>query len=270
MNLRDKLTGVRALWHFDNRWQLIADRLIFQNPLSVYRKGSLEFLIDHDAGDHNGTRLCLISDIYTRFLPKMNLGEEISVFDLGANGGGFPLMLLLNGKRLRRLVCVELNPNIFRRLQYNITRNVPGEPTLINGAVCGEHRQFELLLGRGDISDSIYAEQPAGVVEGKQRYVVEGYTFDELFRAHLGSGPVDICKMDIEGAEYEVLASSAHDSLRACRYLIIELHTATSARLQSLQHSLDAAGFVLLDEGDGKIPGERLFGNQRLTATNLH
>ena len=264
MKLRDKLTGLRALWHFDNRWQLIADRLFFKNPLSVYRKGPLEFLIDHDAGDHNGTRLCLISDIYTRFLPKMNLGEEISVFDLGANGGGFPLMLLLNGKRLRRLVCVELNPNTFRRLQYNITRNVPGEPALINGAVCGEHRQFELSLGRGDISDSIYAEPPAGVVAGKQRHVVQGYTFDELFRAHFGSGPVDICKMDIEGAEYEVLASAAHDCLQLCRYLIVELHTTTAEKLQALQRELDAEGFTLLDAGEGVLPGERLYGNKRL------
>src|SRR5438552_1894676 len=121
MKLGNKLVGLRALWRFDNRWQLMINRTFFpRESLLTYKKGDIEFLVDHAAGDHNGTRLCLISDIYTRFLPKMSLGEEISVFDLGANGGGFPLMLLLNGKRLSRLVCVEMNPNTYQRLLYNV------------------------------------------------------------------------------------------------------------------------------------------------------
>ena len=70
MKLSDKLIGLRALWHFDNRWQLLISRALFpRDSLLVYRKGDVEFLVDHAAGDHNGTRLCIISDIYTRFLP---------------------------------------------------------------------------------------------------------------------------------------------------------------------------------------------------------
>ena len=265
MKFANKIQGLRGLWPFDNRWQLILSRILFpENSLLVYKKGDLEVLVDHAGCDQNGTRLCLISDIYTRFLPKMSLGEEISVFDLGANGGGFPLMLLLNGKRLSRLVCVEMNPNTYRRLQYNVTRNVPGEPTLINGAVCGEHRQFELSLGRGDISDSIYAPQSASSSEGRQRYVIEGYTFDELFRAQFGAAIVDICKMDIEGAEYEVMATPGHQCLRACRYLLVELHTTPPERLEQFVSELESAGFALLDPGENKISGERLYVNNHL------
>lgn len=265
MSLRDKLTGIRALWHFDNRWQLLAERLFFKrSALSVYRLGELEFLIDHDAGDHNGTRLCLISDIYTRFLPRMNLREEISVFDLGANGGGFPLMLQLNGKSLKHLVCLEMNPNTFRRLRYNVTRNIPGEPVLINGAICGERREFELTLGRGDISDSIYSEQSAELAVGKRRYIIQGYTFDEFFRAHFGEAAIDICKMDIEGAEYEVMTSREHKCLRSCRYLLVELHEAAAEQIEKFTSALDATGFTLLDGGDGTIPGERLYVNNHL------
>lgn len=264
INLRNKLIGLRALWPFDNRWQLIFERLFFPSAaVSVYRKGDVEFLIDHAAGDHNGTRLCIVSDIYTRFLPKMKLRESISVFDLGANGGGFPLMLLLNEKRLEQLVCVEMNPNTFRRLQYNVSRNIRGRHTLINGAICGEHRLFKLSLGRGDISDSIYQGSDPRQA-GRSDYSIQGYTFDELFRAHFGSGTVDICKMDIEGAEYEVLVSPEHECLRACRYLIIELHAAAAAQLQRIEHALDEAGFALGDGGDGRIPGERLYENRRL------
>ena len=262
INLRNKLIGLRALWPFTNRWQLIFERLFFPNTaVSLYRIGDIEFLIDHAAGDHNGTRLCLISDIYTRFLPKMDLGEAISVFDLGANGGGFPLMLLLEGKCFQKLVCVEMNPNTFRRLQYNVSRNLRAEHTLINGAICGKHRQFHLSLGRGDISDSIYRgsdpQQP-----DQTDYVIEGYTFDELYRTNFGNARVDICKMDIEGAEYEVMSSPEHESLRLCRYLLVELHPAAADQLERFHRAMDDAGFDLADPGDGKIPGERLYWNK--------
>ncbi len=185
MNLRNKLIGLRALWPFDNRWQLIFERIFFvSTSLSVYRKGDLEFLIDHEAGDHNGTRLCLISDIYTRFLPRLDLASNVRVFDLGANGGGFPLLLVQEGITLEKVICVEMNPNTFRRLHYNISRNIDAEHRVVAAAVCGERRQFQLNLGRGDISDSIY--HGAGAPDPAQRvYDVAGRTFDELFQSSL-------------------------------------------------------------------------------------
>ena len=266
MNVHDKLTGLRALWYFDNRWQLIVNRLLFgDRGLMIYQKGNLEFLVDHDAGDHNGTRLCIISDIYKRFLPDMKLGGMLTVFDLGANGGGFPLMLLLSGKRFSKLVCVEMNPNTFRRLQYNVSRNVEGETVLVNGAVCRSRTKFELALGQGDISDSIYQDRAKASPKPRQKYQIEGYSFDDLFRAHFGNGVVDICKMDIEGAEYEVLASSEHTGLQNCRYLIIELHPVPADRERQFADALRATGFVELNGGDQRLPGERLYRNEKLT-----
>jgi FkbM family methyltransferase len=265
VKLRDKLIGLRALWKFDNRWQLIFDRLLFKkNSLLVYKLGDLEFLVDHDAGDHNGTRLCLITDIYSRFLPKMELGDNISVFDLGANGGGFPLMLLLNGKQISKLVCVELNPNTFRRLQYNISRNIDAETALVQSAICGTGRQFELMLGSGDISDSIYSNAILSPARSRRKYSIQGRTFDDLFRAYFGESIIDICKIDIEGAEYEVLASPDHDCLRFCRYLIVELHAGTPEQQGEFSRALATAGFVRVPVGDGHVPGECLYRNERL------
>ena len=88
--LRNAVAGLRGLWHFDNRLQLVLNRICFPaNSLPIYRKNGTEFLVDHAAGEHNGTRLCPILDIYSRFLPTMDIEGRISVFDFGANGGGF-------------------------------------------------------------------------------------------------------------------------------------------------------------------------------------
>ncbi len=83
-------------------------------------------------------------------------------------------------------------------------------------------------------------------------------------KAHFGDETVDLCKMDIEGAEYEVLASPAHQKLRNCRYLIVELHPTAPETLLGFEQELNELGFTLLDQGDGRIPGERLYQNQLL------
>lgn len=263
MNLRNKLSGFHALWQFDNRWQLIINRLFFSRDLALlYRRGSVEFLVDHAGGDSSGTRLCIVTDIYKRFLPKMQLGSTLTVFDLGANGGGFPLMLLVNGKRLSRLVCVEMNPNTFQRLQYNIGHNVDGEFTLVNGAVCSSRTKFDLILGNGSTSDSIYQNHSSNSAPSLRKYSIEGYSFDFLFRSHFGESLVDICKMDIEGAEYEVLLSSEHTTLRLCRYLIVEIHPGTSEKRHEIDETLKNMGFIEVDVGDGQTTAERLYRNQ--------
>ena len=265
MKLKNKIDGLRAIWHFVNRWQLIINRTFFpEDSLLVYRKDGVEFLVDHAASDHNGTRLCLISDIYTRFLPMMDLGETISVFDLGANGGGFPLMLHLRGKRFSRLVCVELNPNTFERLRYNVSRNISGDISLIQAAVCGRHQSFNLRLGRGDISDTIYQDTAKPPAAGLREFVVEGRTFDDLFHSCFGEETADICKMDIEGAEYEVLSSPESACLRKFRYLIVELHVASVEHQQRFDATLSAMGFANVEASNNRIPSERLYRNRAL------
>jgi FkbM family methyltransferase len=185
----------------------------------------------------------------------------LTVFDLGANGGGFPLMLLLSGKRFSKLVCVEMNPNTFRRLQYNISRNVEGETVLIQGAVCGSRRKFELALGQGDISDSIYQDHTDASLKSRQKYEIEGYSFDDLFRSHFGESVVDICKLDIEGAEYEVFSSPEHTGLRLCRYLIVELRSAVDQRRQLRNSKCD--WYVKLNQAITDFPR-----NAFITTTN--
>ncbi len=261
MKLGNKLAGLRALWHFDNRWQLIVNRTLFpKETLLVYRKDDLEFLVDHAGSDHNGTRLCLISDIYTRFLPFMELPETIAVFDLGANGGGFPLMLHLQGKRFSRLVCVEMNPNTFQRLRYNITRNIKGDIDLEHAAVCGNNQQLKLRFGRGDISDTIYQKPNLSFPQ----FSVPGRTFDTLFRSCFQEQKVDICKMDIEGAEYEVLNSAEQTCLRLCRYLLVELHPAPLEEQERFGAALVSLGFRRVPVGGDSVPGERLYRNEQI------
>ena len=123
-SILSKIQGIYEILSFDNRWEILFNRLLFpKTGLIVYRRKNVEVLIDHLAGDVNGMRMCLVSDMYYRYVKKMNLPSKLSVFDIGANSGGFPLMLKLNNFEIENLTCVEMNPNTFARLQLNIQKN---------------------------------------------------------------------------------------------------------------------------------------------------
>ena len=49
-------------------------------------------------------------------------------------------------------------------------------------------------------------------------------TFESLCSQYFAGRPIDICKIDIEGAEYDLLDSSPDDLLRRVRYLLMEFH----------------------------------------------
>lgn len=263
MSIKSKVEGMRAIWHFDNRWELLLSRTLFRNDnLKIYRIKGVEILVDHDAGDPNGARHVLTSSMYRQFLSRMELNGSLNVLDLGANGGGFPLMLHVNQLRLRKLACVEFNPNTFSRLRFNIERNLGCEFACLNVALCGTRRELEVELGSGSTGDSIY-RQPEQRNGDKSVYRVEGLTFDDIYDKTFGGEVVDICKMDVEGAEYEVFAGAHHERIERCRYLLIEIHRIEGRRPEEVVSELERRGFVEIPVESNRDADVHLFGNRR-------
>lgn len=261
-SLANKMRGLAAVWKFDNRWQLIASRLGLGRGCDVYVLHGMIILIDHDGGDASGTRECLTSDMYRRFFPHMKLGGELTILDLGANGGGFPLLLKSAGLSLRKIVCVEMNPNVFNRLRYNIESNFECARHCVNAAVGAENGERTLFLGQGDTGESVtLAQSPR---PGSRRYSVPFRTFDGIYGECLSGDVTDICKIDIEGAERDLLRSQGHARLASCRYVIMEIHSGREERVELVQLMSDL-GF----EDITPLPSAdavHLFSNRRLTA----
>lgn len=242
MSLRNKLRGLREMWQFENRLPLILTRTLFpRENLHVYRYRGLELLTDLKGGDANGAREVLTSPMYRRFLPQMKLQGELNVFDIGANNGGFPLLLAASGLLLKKVVSVELNPNTFLRLRFNLERNLPGEVVALNEALCGEARQLEIALGEGSVSDNIYN---GGTTARDKMFTIEGRTFDDLYGNYFGDEVVDICKIDIEGAEFEVFEKPSHQNLSRCRYLIMEIHEGEGRKTVDLIRRIEHLAFA--------------------------
>jgi len=241
MSITTKLAGLRAILVFDN-WPMLMLGRIFDRTTGfvVYRKNGMEILVDHHGGDQTGTRQCIASDMYRRYLPMFSLQRPVRVLDLGANGGGFPLMLKIEGIEIERAVSVEMNPLTYQRMVVNVTTNLGAAAVAINAAVSGSAQSSEILLrpSRGSTSESLYSNR----AEASMPHVsVHTITIKELCERYLPDGPIDICKVDIEGAEYEALEASPDDLMRRIRYLVIELHD--PKRNESLLKRFEALGF---------------------------
>jgi hypothetical protein len=69
-----KYEGLRAILAFDN-WPAVLFARLFDRGTGfvVYRKRGFDILIDHGGGDENGTRSCIATDMYRRYLPHFDL-----------------------------------------------------------------------------------------------------------------------------------------------------------------------------------------------------
>jgi FkbM family methyltransferase len=247
MSLGSKLGALRQIWQFDNRWQLLLARLLFRrDPIAIYRLGGLQFAVDHAAGDSSGAPDVLTSPMYVDHLAHLRAAQPAAVLDIGANAGGFPLFLAHHGIALRRVVSVELNPRTCIRLRFNLERNLRCPVTVINAGLCGASRPLELRLGEGSVADSLYA---ASFNATGATTTVEGLTFDDLHARAFGDDLVDVCKIDVEFAEYEVLASPGHDRLRRCRLLVVEIHEDAAHARRQVADAIVALGFEALPLG---------------------
>lgn len=241
MSFRTKLDGIKQIWQFDNRFQLLVMRLLFPGEsLNSYKYKGIEFLTDHRNGDANGAREVLTTEMYRRFLPEMNLTNPVNVLDIGANNGGFPLLLLSEKIRIKKLACVELNPNTFSRMRFNIERNSDSDFYPLNIAVCGENKTLNVNLGGGGTADNIYEPDKSGGVN----YEVAGKTFDTIYAEIFGDETVDICKIDIEGAEFEMFRSGTFQKLKNCRFVLMEIHHEKNRNRTEIIEILKAADFL--------------------------
>jgi FkbM family methyltransferase len=232
MKLFGKIQALRENLQFDNWPVAVMQRLFFRKEqLIVYRKNCVTALVDLGGDDQNGTRMCLASDMYSRWFSHFSKHRPLVVLDLGANGGGFSLSLLAAGYSFSKCVCVEMNPNTYIRLQFNLKYNCRRNGTAVNAAVAGRNGSVSIADCHGSTSGSIYLQSPNTGVSFVEVPLV---TFDELATSHFGMDKnsfIDVCKMDVEGAEYEILHSDTCQSLLRTKFLIIEIHGGERAKL---------------------------------------
>lgn len=257
LGLKQSIHGLEEILIFDNWPMLLLGRLLDrQTGFVAYRKNGLDILVDHRGGDACGTRVCIATDMYRKYLPSLSLPPAPRVLDMGANGGGFPLMLAVEGIQPSRVVCVEMNPLTCGRLQVNLATNFGPDAVAINAAVCGQPKDDILIKPtRGGTGDGI---RTLSATETETHVAVPVTTFPDIYERYFAPEILDLCKVDIEGEEFAMFAALPDELVCKIRYLIMELHyfdDSAVAAAEQLMARFQSLGFQEITKGRRPDPG---------------
>ena len=179
-----------------------------------------------------GYEQIFVNQVY-RFQPRH---EPVTILDCGANIG----LSVLYFKRLAprcRILAFEPDPAIFQVLAKNCARLDGVE--LVNRAVWTAAGNLDFWAEGSDAGRlASLGERPSDASPTRVAAV--------RLRDYLGDQPIDLLKLDIEGAEADVLADCA-DRLGAIERIFLEYHSlrGRAQRLDEILAILRRAGFRL-------------------------
>lgn len=254
MSLQTKLSGLASSLRFDNRLQLILDRIFFRGTRFVpHRLNTIDFVVDQKGGDECGIRPCLVEGMYDPFLEAagaFNSAKPLKVADLGANAGGFSLIFASRGLAIAKIAAVEMNPLTYSRMRLNVLTAYGPRAKTINAAISAESCALDVPFNYGSTGESV--TNAYGVKNGTFR--IRAITFDEFYEEEFKGETVDIAKVDIEGAEWSMVDAGTCQHLRSCRFIIVEVHPDKGRDITQFEAALRPFGFKLLEVRNEREP----------------
>jgi FkbM family methyltransferase len=124
--------------------------------------------------------------------------DGFTFVDLGANVGVYSLFVAGLAGRGARVLAVEPQPEIYRRLTFNVAANDLGTIRTLQCAVADRDGTLDLFIDRGNRGQSSIA------IATGERVTVPCRTLESVLN-EAGFDRVDALKIDIEGAEDTVL-----------------------------------------------------------------
>lgn len=160
------------------------------------------------------------------------------IVDAGANIGAFSLYAALHAHNAR-VLALEPFPSTLARLRSTIeTNGLASRVSTREWALSGTDGTKHMSDGEGPSQSRGTTDD--GAADG---VAVEGVSLATLFEREK-IDRVDMLKMDIEGAEHDVLLSAPKAVLRRITSLALEYHP--NASKEPLFRALNAAGFNLV------------------------
>lgn len=181
------------------------------------------------------------------FARELKAGDV--VYDIGANAGFFTLLAANLVGPAGRVFSFEPLPENIESVREQISINSLAHCELITSAVSNHCGEAAFSLTENNSTAHISKTNGENHTRRNHRLTVPTVTLDEFIRNHPRP---DFIKLDVEGAETEVLvgATSLLSSSSAPK-LLIELHGEDKAR--SIESTLTACGYELCD-----LSGEKL------------
>lgn len=238
-SIKYKLGSLRRLRKFDNFFQLLVSHALYPSGYIGYVWKGRTILVDgRRAETAGGIHAVLIAGEYDVFLEKLDAASVTTILDLGANVGSFTILAADTFENIEKIVLIEGDSTVIPRLHFNVHSALPGKVSIIHGAVCGTDGEVMFFQNPTSVGSGIKNHDGGNV----PTEIVPAYSLSTLIDREFPSGTIDICKMDIEGSEYDAIHSLRDDQLERIRLLLIELHGSEEDD-QRIFHRLKKQGF---------------------------
>lgn len=163
--------------------------------------------------------------------------ESKTIADLGANIGAFTVWAA-NRCPAGRLLSFEPFPSTFEKLESTVRLNgLDDRVECVRMAIAGHDGigRFESKPGKRSYCRKLVADSAAA-----EAIDVACMTLASLYE-RFDVKEIDCLKMDVEGAEYEIILSASPKTLRRARVITLEYHDAE--RSPALWEKLEESGF---------------------------
>lgn len=183
----------------------------------------------------------LCDEIFNKGIYNIKLNKKPSIIDTGAHVG-LATLYFKSKYPDAHIIAFEPNPNIFPILEENMSYNGINNVELYN-----------IALGKKEEVRTFYIDDTgndwfstSGFIKNSWKHIQSTVDIkvkvDKLSKYIRGS--VDLLKMDIEGAEGEVLEELDHaKKLKDIRNIIIEFHPVDNKKPNSILKILKSNGF---------------------------
>lgn len=162
--------------------------------------------------------------------------------DIGANFGLFSRYCLSRGAG--RVLAVEANSTAFTYLQQNIKQE---EGRVLHKAIHSYDGEIEFHESENTLVSGVYEDRNDISQHGKIKTKnIECLKLDTLLK---DEKEIDLLKIDVEGAEYEILEACSDETLSRCSKIYLEFHDGIEKkdRLENIKQRFSDLGFELIN-----------------------
>lgn len=139
------------------------------------------------------------------------------VVDIGANFGLFSRYCLSRGAG--KVLAVEANSEAFSYLEQNIKRE---EGALFHKAVYSYNGEIDFHESENSLVSGIYEDRNDILRHGEMKTKsIKCITLDSLLE---NEKEIELLKIDVEGAEYEILEACSDETIKKCSKIYLEFH----------------------------------------------
>lgn len=223
----------------------------------------------------------IFSEIFTDqqyFKHGIVVNEGDCIFDVGANIGLFPLFLNQSFNSIK-IYSFEPIPSIFEVLEKNMQLHSIKNVFLFNYGISSENKAevgftfYSNMAGNSTIKPLEKLQQRNVMESFLTQEKVEYYFQNQQVQGELRTlssviseleiDTINLLKIDVEGAEYEVLQGIEEKDWGKIKQIIAEVHD-VEGRLDKIKNMLITHGFEIITEKNNLLPDE--FNNLNLYA----